>query len=153
MRVAAQRVNWGQRQRFRKAELKMFDEWRERRKLKREITAIERSYRSKLKVATDEDRESLEDERESELASPQMLLEIIEYEELVGKAQRLGLDVHKVDSSSHGGMSTTNPRLRKLIRDERLNIVGQWVKILVPVLTVLVSLLGLFVALVTVLRK
>lgn len=71
MRVAARSVNWRQRQRFRKAEPKMFDEWRERRKLKREITPIERSYRSKLKVATDEDRESLEDERESELASPQ----------------------------------------------------------------------------------
>lgn len=135
-------------------ENKMFDEWRERRRLKREINGIERRYRSKLRVATEEDRENLESERESELVSPQMLLEIIEYEELVRKAQRLGLDPHQVNSSSDGGgMSTANPRLRKLIRDERLNIAGQWVKILVPVLTVLVSLLGLLVALVTVLRK
>jgi hypothetical protein len=132
----------------------MFDKWRERRRLKREIASIERRYQSKLRVATEEDRENLESERESELVSPQMLLEIIDYEVLVGKAQRLGLDPRQVDSSSHGGgMSTTNPRLRKLIRDERLSIAGHWVKILVPVLTVLVSLLGLLVALVTVLRK
>jgi hypothetical protein len=132
----------------------MLDKWRERRRLKREIASIERRYRSKLRAATEEDRENFESERESELVSPQMLLEIIEYEVLVGKAQRLGLDPRQVDSSSHGGgMNTTNPRLRKLIRDERLSIAGQWVKILVPVLTILVSLLGLLVALVTVLRK
>jgi len=67
----------------------MLDKWRERRRLKREIASIERRYRSKLRAATEEDQENLEKERESELVSPQMLLEIIEYEVLVARLKVL----------------------------------------------------------------
>jgi hypothetical protein len=49
----------------------VFDEWRERRRLKRQISDIMRRYRPKLSAAaSDEDRESIEAERDSELAYP-----------------------------------------------------------------------------------
>lgn len=71
----------------------MFEDWRERRRLRREIAGIERRYRSRLyAAATDEDRELIEGERDSELVSAQMLLEIIQLEQLTTKARGLGLD-------------------------------------------------------------
>jgi hypothetical protein len=130
----------------------MFEDWRERRRLRREIAGIERRYRSRLHAAaTDEDRELIEGERDSELVSPQMLLEIIELEQLTTKARGLGLD-YSAKSGSHD-TSDANAKLRKLIRDEQLNMAERWVKILVPILTVLVGPLGLLVALITVLKS
>jgi hypothetical protein len=139
----------------------MFDEWRERRKLKRQLADITRRYTPRLKAASEENREAIEGERESEMVSPYILLELLETERLLKKVRKLGID-YKYDQTWWAENEITeqswlnnrgHAKLRKLIRDERFNIAGQWVKILVPVLTALMGLLGLLVALVTVLRK
>jgi hypothetical protein len=77
------------------------------------------------------------------------------------KARRLGIE-YQSPSDHHDGYEIEEDgriigegyaRLRKAIRDERLNIAEKWVKILVPLITVLASLLGLIIALITVSRK
>lgn len=72
-----------------------------------------------------------------------MLPEIIDYEMFLAKARRLGVNLRVDHSSSHGDMGATNARLRKLIRDERLDTGERRVKILIALLTGLISLLGL----------
>jgi hypothetical protein len=139
----------------------MFGEWRERRRLKRQLADITRRYEPRLDVANREERESIEDERESEMASPFILLEMLETERLLRKARKLGIE-YQSDQTWWAENEITeqswltqrgHAKLRKLIRDERFSIAEKLVKILVPVLTALVSILGLLVALITVSRS
>jgi hypothetical protein len=131
------------------------------RAYKREVTNIMRRYRTRLRAASsDEEREAIIAERDGEMVQPQILYEITEAERLTRKARKLGIQFEhdpswwrEIEPADQRWGNAGHARLRKLIRDEKFNIAGQWVKILVPVLTVLVSLLGLLVALVTVLRK
>lgn len=102
-----------------------------------------------------------EAERPSLLAGPPVRLELLEYQRLVRKARRLGLD-HQSLSDGRDGYDVTDDgritgegyaRLRKAIRDERLNMAEKWVKILVPLITAITSLPAVLIALVSVSRK
>ena len=140
----------------------MFDEWRERRRLRRQLAEIARRYKPRLSAAqNEEEREAIEGECESEQVAPFILLEMLETDRLLRKARRLGLEF-KSDHNWWAENEITeqrwlsrlgDSRLRKLIRDERFNIAEKWVKILVPVLTALISVLSLIVALVAVSRS
>lgn len=136
----------------------MFDEWRARRELKRELVNITRRYAPRLKAAAEEQREAIEGERDSEIAAPYILLEMLETKRLLRKVSKLGIE-HKYDQTWWAENEITeqswlnnrgHAKLRKLIRDERFSVAEKWVKILVPVLTALISLLGLLVALISI---
>jgi hypothetical protein len=139
----------------------MLDVWRERRRLKRELAEITRRYSPILKAASEEEREAIMNERESEMAGPYILLEMSETDRLLRKVRKLGID-YKSESTWWVENEITEQswlsnvayaKLRKLIRDERFNIAEKWVKILVPVLTAVISILGLIVALVSVIKS
>jgi len=141
--------------------MQMLDEWRERRRLRRQIAEITRLYSPKVKAASEEEREAILNERESEMAGPYILLEMSETDRLLKKVRKLGID-YKSESTwwleneitEQSWLSNVgHAKLRKLIRDERFNIAEKWVKILVPVLTAVISILGLIVALVSVIKS
>src|SRR5712692_8545243 len=118
----------------------MLEEWKELRRLKREMAGIMRRYALKLKAATDEERETIEDERESDMARPLILYELLESERLTRKAQRLGVEIKRESDWSQSWITDASwlnnvghAKLRKMIRDERFNIAEKWIKILIPV--------------------
>lgn len=136
--------------------------WRERRRLQRQIGGVVRRYEPKLEAATDEkQRVAIHKERGSELDITLLHLELLETGTLIESARRLGIEpeydsgwLHEREITEKGWIHNTSyAKLRKLVRDERLSIAEKWIKVIVPVLTALVSLLGLLVALVTVIRK
>ena len=139
----------------------MLDEWRERRRLRRQLAEITRRYSPRLAAASEEEREAIESERDSEMAAPYILLEMSETDRLLRKVRKLGIDYKSENGwwleneiTEQSWLSNVaHAKLRKLIRDERFNIAEKWVKILVPVLTALISVLGLIVALVTVIKS
>ncbi|HEY0406961.1 MAG TPA: hypothetical protein VGC89_14610 [Pyrinomonadaceae bacterium] len=115
-----------------------------------------------MEVAGDErQRVAILGERSSELWSTLLNLELLETGMLIESARRLGLDpeydsgwLHERDITEKGWVHNTSyAKLKKLVRDERLSIAEKWTKVIVPVLTALVSLLGLLIALITVIRK
>jgi hypothetical protein len=130
----------------------MFDYWRERRRLRREIAAM---------VRRGEEQEAALAERPSALAGPLVIFELLEYERLKRKARRLGIDYQGLSDNRDGYEITEDgqlsgegyARLRKAIRDERLSIAEKWVKILVPLITAIAGLVGVLVALVSLSRK
>ena len=139
----------------------ILDEWRERRRLRRELAEITGRYSSRLKAANEEEREAIVNERESEMAGPYILLEMSETDRLLRKVRKLGIDyksestwwVENEITEQSWLSNVAHAKLRKLIRDERFNIAEKWVKILVPVLTAVISILGLIVALVSVIKS
>lgn len=130
----------------------MFDDWRERRRLRRQIATL---------VRAGEEEAAAAEGRPSALAGPLVQLELLEYQRLIETAHRLGID-YQPDPNRRDGYEITPDgrlggpgyaKLRKAIRDERLRIAESWAKILVPVITALTGLLGLVVTLITVARN
>jgi hypothetical protein len=72
--------------------MQMLDEWRERRRLRRQLAEITRRYSSRLKAANEEEQEAIMNERESEMAGPYILLEMSETDRLLRKVRKLGID-------------------------------------------------------------
>jgi hypothetical protein len=137
----------------------MFDYWRERRRLRREIKASARAQR--LRPFDPHDEEHIRTGEGDPIAAPLCLYELIEYERLIDKAHRLGID-YKYDPKAREGYEVNedgrlvgpgHARLRKAIRDERFNTAERYVKIFVPLITALTGLVGVIVALITVSRK
>jgi hypothetical protein len=130
----------------------MFNYWRERRRLKREIAEL---------IQRGEAEQAELEGRPSALAGPLILFQMLEYERLMKKARRLGIEYKRPTDHDDGYELTENgqlvgegyARLRKMIRDERLNVAEKWVKILVPLITAIASVLGLIIALITISRK
>ncbi len=112
-------------------------------------------------VRRGEEQEAALAERPSALAGPLVQFELLEYERLMRKARRLGIDYQGLSDGRDGYEITEDgqlsgegcARLRKAIRDERLNIAERWVKILVPLITAIAGLVGVLVALVSLSRK
>ncbi|MDQ3803085.1 MAG: hypothetical protein M3416_04435 [Acidobacteriota bacterium] len=148
----------------------MFDEWRERRKLRDEISVLEKKTAGwdwRLDEWFDKDSEQAQEQANlrKKLYSLTLRFEAIETERLIKEAVRLGIDFpekpewwRKADGKT---FENFRPRLNqygrvaisKLIRDERRKNIEWWVKTITPLLGALISLLGLVVALVSVGKK
>ena len=135
----------------------MFKVWRLRRAYERDLADIRQEFAARFRAAkTDKEREAIAEERSTEEASTIILYEMDEAERLMRKARRLGID-YKSDESywdepKEDGLSEIagHAKLRKLIRDERLRIAESWVKVLVPILSAIVSILSLLIAFVAI---
>jgi hypothetical protein len=136
----------------------MLDNWRERSNLRRRI----KHYNHLL--AEGEGRVGLQ----SEVRSLKVRLDELETERLIGKAQRLGIEIPKKEGwwwddldyvSSPDDVSfyltdVGKAGVSKLIREERKKSIEWWIKtIIVPLITALISVLSLIVALVSVSSK
>jgi hypothetical protein len=140
----------------------MFDEWKERRKLRREIALLQKEESAQGEFSNDEGWAI----RRVKLGVRKLRLDAIETERLVGKAQRLGIELPRKpewwwDNSEQVGPEDASYYLTdvgkagvaKLIREERRTNIEWWVKVVTPILGALISLLGLVVALVSVSNK
>ena len=146
----------------------MFDEWKKRRELKRNID------QTKEKLSVLNRRSTTEQPNKDEqlkllriLDSYKYQLAMFESKKLTETALHLGIEIPKHngwwDSDYEEGMpseavtSWLNYKGRlaaaKLIREEKRKNIEWWVKIITPLLASLISILGLIVALITVSKK
>lgn len=136
--------------------------WRQRRKLKREIMSAFLEFYNK---PYDSDRATAARRKHDSL---QVLLDILESNCLLAKAERLGVEVssekpdwwYPKDFFKNTGVTVGEvlsekgqDRVHKLIRRERRQDVEWWVKILSPILALIVSALGLILALTSIARR
>lgn len=147
----------------------MFDEWKKRLALQRTIDAAkERKLAIRTRTVdgrTDYDALS---EAQRELAEHQFRLTVFDTNVLSRKAKSLGIEIPRNDTwwwndNEDGSLPPEavsyyltdfgKTSVRKLIKEERRKNVEWWVKIITPLLSALISLIGLFVALTTVLRN
>jgi|GEM_PF-5500456 len=137
----------------------MFKAWRLRRAYERDLADIPKEYAARLRAAkTKEEREVIIEERGSEEVSTIILYEIDEAERLMRTARRLGLE-YKPDPEwwreiepKEDGLSEIagHAKLRKLIRDERFRISESWIRVLIPILSAIISILSLLIAFVAI---
>ncbi|HEX8475041.1 MAG TPA: hypothetical protein VF666_13510 [Pyrinomonadaceae bacterium] len=150
----------------------MFSEWRERRKLRREISALKKKtagwdWRADDWFGKDSEQAQEQKKLRNKLYPLKERLDAIETERLTKKAHRLGIelpsnsnwwwsDIEHVSSPDEATFYLTDigkAGVSKLIRDEKRKNIEWWVKTITPILGALISLLGLIVALVSVSRK
>ncbi|HYY57548.1 MAG TPA: hypothetical protein VE842_09450 [Pyrinomonadaceae bacterium] len=147
----------------------MFDEWKKRRGLLNKIDSIQRKLPTlREKIPDHSQYLEVRFKLQRELNYAKFQLDALDTRVLLRKAQRLGLEIPMTTSwwwndnedgslppeaVSHYLTDIGKAGARKLIKDERRKNVEWWVKIIVPVLTAIISLFGLIVALVTVSRK
>jgi hypothetical protein len=154
----------------------MFDERRKRRELKRQIASL-KEREAKSRALTDKDSPKYDPEAEPELHGYNIIylqerLADLETEQLMRKARQLGVEVQQKESwwwedeSFEGQMlpdgtwegkyyltEIGKAGVSRLIREERKKSIEGWVKIITPILSAVIALLGLIVALVSVSRK
>lgn len=149
----------------------MFDGWRERRRLRREIAALEEKTAGWDDRVVDDfgaDSEIVREHRKltNQLRSRRLRLETIETDRLINKVRRQGIELPSNKSWWWDDLDDRGPDdyrsyltnsgkagVSKLIREERKKSVEWWVKIIMPILSALIALLGLLVGLVSVYRK
>ena len=150
----------------------MFDEWRERRKLRREIGVLEKKTAGWDERTVDwlgEESEPVKEQikLQHQLRSHRLRLETLETDKLINKVRRLGIELPSNSSWWWDDLDDKGPDdfrsyltdmgkagVSKLIRDERKKSIEWWIKtIIIPLLTAIVSVLSLLVALVSVSRK
>ena len=152
----------------------MFDEWKQRRELKKRI-ALLKEKEAEFRAIPDADYpedpwqkpKPLPIALGSELSSARRQLDDLETDRLVRKARCLGIEIPNTsswwwndsdyvdspDDVSFGLTEIGKAGVSRLIREEKRKSIEWWVRVIVPVLTALLSLLGLVVALVTVSSK
>lgn len=152
----------------------MFDEWRERRRLKKKIASLQKEVEERKVTAYYASFDGIEKKSTDmpisllrELSYSQLDFAGLETERLMRKVRRLGIELPKASDwwfdDSHYGDSSDGVRfyltetgragVSKLIREERRKSIEWWVKIITPILGAIISLLGLIVALVSVSTK
>jgi hypothetical protein len=152
----------------------MFDEWGKRRELKKRIASLkkeEAAFRANADAEPPEDPwqppKPLPEELNFALGSAKRQLEDLETDLLVRKARRLGIEIPNtrswwwddsdyVDSPEDVSFLLTDigkAGVSRLIREDRRKSIETWVKIITPILSALIALLGLIVALVSVSKK
>jgi hypothetical protein len=158
----------------------MFDEWRERRELRKKITSLrkkEAKFRAKMDGSFADDSDESKPETipisvSYKLSSSVIQLDKLESERLLRKANSLGIEFPKAsdwwwEDDDAGKFSPDGETwegkyyltdigkagVSKLIREERRKNVEWWVKIITPILSAIIALLGLIVALVSVSKK
>jgi hypothetical protein len=141
----------------------MFDEWRERRSLLRELAQL-RKEEAALEQANDIEKLT---HVHLKIAPRQKRLAAINTDRLIRKVCQLGIELPKGkdswwwDDLDYEGpdnyrnylTDTGQAYVSKLIRDERKKNIEWWVKTITPLLGALISLLGLIVALISVSKK
>lgn len=147
----------------------MFDEWRERLQLKREIASLEKELAEEMIVAkyAGTDSDSLQPSPlRRHLYSRKQQFDAIETGRLMRKVLRLGIELPSKskwwwDNLDEEGPDNFNSFLTdvgkagvsKLIREERRKNIEWWVKTLTPLFGALISLLSLLIALISVSKK
>jgi len=149
----------------------MFDESRKRRKLRREISVLEKEtvgwdWRSDEHFGEDSEQAKEQKNLRNELDSHRHRLDAIETERLMKKVRRLGIELPSKnnwwwDNLDQAGADDYHSYLTdvgkagvsKLIREERRKSIEWWVKIIAPLLPPVISIIGLLVALLTVIRR
>ena|SRR6266404_6167737 len=131
-----------------------FDERRQRRDLIGRVMAV-------AITPPDEDQEA-KNNRKQELAFLQLEADVFESSILERKAEALAMEVpdrpdwweHEVPNGHLRWLTDKGKRgVKIMIRQERRKRIEWWVKIITPILTIIVSLLGLVIALVTISSK
>lgn len=136
--------------------MRAIDEARER-----QITATQTQADGKIDVKTVSDAQR-------DLAMQRFRLTVFDTAALTRKARELGVEIPRnntwwyndnddgslpPEDVSYYLINLGKTAVKKLIREERRKNIEWWVKILTPVLGALISLLGLIIALITVLRN
>lgn len=145
----------------------MFDEWKRRRALQRNIDETN----EKLSALRHSIKEQQNNDKRLQLArtleSYKYQRAFFESKQLIEKALRLGIEIPREngwwDSDYEDGMppeavtSWLNYKGRiaaaKLLREERRKNIEWWVKTLTPLFGILISLLSLLIALISVSKK
>jgi hypothetical protein len=141
----------------------MFDEWRERRNLQREITLLEKEE-STLDGLTDQEKLA---KLHIKLSSHQLRLAVIDTDRLLRKVRQLGIELpSKKDSWWWDDMDYAGPEdyrsyltdigkagVSKLIREEKKKNIEWWIKIVVTIITALTGLVGSLIGVLSVLNK
>lgn len=151
----------------------MFDEWRKRRELKKQLASLKKKEAAVRRALDDFDSPEYHSPRELpelgyDIRFCEQELDKLETTRLVRNALRLGIQIPEEESwweedESEAGDGSYKPydyltqvgkeNVSRLIRDERRKNVEWWVKVITPILSALIALLGLIVALVSVSRK
>jgi hypothetical protein len=141
----------------------MFDEWRERRNLKREINLLQKEESMLGELADHEKLTKLH----IKLGSRQRRLAALNTDRFLRKVRQLGIELpHGKDSWWWDDLDYAGPDdyrsyltdigeagISKLIRDERRKNFEWWVKIVVTVITALTGLVGSLIGVLSVLNK
>lgn len=141
----------------------MFDEWRERRSLQREITLLQKEE-STLDGLLDQEKLA---KLHIKVSGRQLRLAVIDTDRLLMKVRQLGIELpSKKDSWWWDDLDYAGPDdyrsyltdigkagVSKLIRDERRKNIEWWVKIIVTVITALTGLVGSLIGVLSVLNK
>lgn len=153
----------------------MFDEWKKQRELRRRINSLkERETISRARTDSNSPKYNPEAKLEVhgyEIGSLQRQLAELETDRLVRKARWLGVEIPQKegwwweDETFEGEVINGVYRGRfyltefgkvgvyKLIKEERRKSIDWWVKIITPILSALIALLGLIVAIISLSRK
>ena len=141
----------------------MFDEWRERRSLQREINLLEKEESTLDGLADQEKLAKLH----IKLSGRQLRLAVIDTDRLLRKVRQLGIELpSKKDSWWWDDMDYAGPDdyrsyltdigkagVSKLIREERKKNIEWWIKIVVTIITALTGLVGSLIGVLSVLNK
>lgn len=149
----------------------MFDDWRKRRALRRKIASLKEEVAERRVVSyyaslgEPERRETLIPVAlKDAISHSQRELAALETDRLMRKARRRGIQFPKepswwwedTDYNGNDVFYLTDVGIAgasRLIREDRRATIEWWTKIIVPLLTTLISILSLLVALVSVSRK
>jgi hypothetical protein len=141
----------------------MFDEWRERRNLQREINVLQREE-SALDGLPDQKTLAM---LHVKLSGRRLRLAVIDTDRLLRKVRQLGIDLPaKKDSWWWDDMDYVDfddsrsyltdigkAAVSKLIREERRKNIEWWVKIVVTIIVALTGLVGSLIGVLSVLKK
>jgi lipopolysaccharide export LptBFGC system permease protein LptF len=154
----------------------MFNEWKKRRELKKQIASL-KEREAKSRALTDKNSPEYDPEAKPEIhgyniSYLQQRLADLETNRLMHKARKLGIQLSQTpswwemdesaepeqmpDGSYSGKFYLTKigkVGVSKLIREEKRKNVEWWVKIITPILSAIIALLGLLVGLVSVSKK
>ena len=132
----------------------MFDDWKKRRSLRRELRRISTSYEPRYKAAKNaDDHYAVWCEYEAVYAEEISLLNWLETKKVKDAAARLGVDIpegyiggHSEDNR-HTGRTYLNDEgltyYRRQINRARFAYWKQWIEMLVPVLALVVAIIAL----------
>lgn len=134
----------------------MFDDWKKRRALKRELREIDKFYESNFRAAkTLEDYLPVRSVYDAETGEILRELSVYETRKMRQRADKWGIDLPPFDSDDDwekhswtGHLSLTQAATAKVNRkigEAKLTYWERWAKILVPILSLLVAILALLV--------
>jgi hypothetical protein len=141
----------------------MFEVWRERRSLKREINLLQKEEATLDGLADHEKLTKLH----IKISSRQRRLDAVDTDRLMRKVRQLGIELpSKKESWWWDDMDYVGPEdasyyltdigkagVSKLIREERRKNIEWWIKIVVTIITALTGLVGSLIGVLSVLNK